>query len=87
MCPPIFRYEIVKPEKMDQALELLYATYHPDEPLTKHLGQLYTTYHPDEPLTKHLGQLYTTYHPDEPLTKHLGEYKPPTILMNHSQNI
>lgn len=35
---PSLRYEIVKPEKMDQALELLYATYHPDEPLTKHLG-------------------------------------------------
>jgi hypothetical protein len=34
-----FRYEIVKPEKIDQALELLYATYHPDEPLTKHLGK------------------------------------------------
>lgn len=35
---PSLRYEIVKPEKIEQALELLYATYHPDEPLTKHLG-------------------------------------------------
>lgn len=37
LLPPL-RYEIVTPEKLDQAQELLYATYHPFEPLTKHIG-------------------------------------------------
>jgi len=37
LLPPL-RYEIVTPEKIEQAKELLYATYHPFEPLTKHLG-------------------------------------------------
>jgi len=35
---PTFRYEIVTPDQLDQAKELLYASYHPFEPLTKHLG-------------------------------------------------
>lgn len=39
LLPPL-RYEIVTPEKTEQAQELLYATYHPYEPLTKHLGLL-----------------------------------------------
>eukprot|EP00088_Acartia_fossae_P007569 TRINITY_DN13566_c0_g1_i5.p1 TRINITY_DN13566_c0_g1~~TRINITY_DN13566_c0_g1_i5.p1 ORF type:complete len:301 (+),score=73.09 TRINITY_DN13566_c0_g1_i5:78-905(+) len=37
LLPPL-RYEIVKPDKLDLAIELLYASYHPYEPLTKHLG-------------------------------------------------
>jgi hypothetical protein len=37
LLPPL-RYEIVTPDKFEQATELLYATYHPFEPLTKHLG-------------------------------------------------
>jgi len=37
LLPPL-RYEIVTPDKIGQAQELLYATYHPHEPLTKHLG-------------------------------------------------
>jgi len=37
LLPPL-RYEIVTPDKFDQAQDLLYATYHPYEPLTKHLG-------------------------------------------------
>jgi hypothetical protein len=55
---------------MDQALELLYATDHPDEPLTKHLGESNTTF---DKMDQALELLYATYHPDEPLTKHLGE--------------
>jgi len=31
-------YSIVGPEKLDVVNKLLYATYHPDEPITKHLG-------------------------------------------------
>lgn len=31
-------YSIVGPHKLDIANDLLYATYHPDEPITKHLG-------------------------------------------------
>jgi len=37
LLPPL-RYEIVTPDKIALAQELLYATYHPYEPLTKHLG-------------------------------------------------
>jgi len=37
LLPPL-RYEIVTPDKIGLAQELLYATYHPHEPLTKHLG-------------------------------------------------
>lgn len=35
---PNYRYELVTPETVDQAKELLYASYHPFEPLTTHLG-------------------------------------------------
>jgi hypothetical protein len=37
LLPPL-RYEIVRPERINEAIDLLYATYHPYEPLTKHLG-------------------------------------------------
>jgi len=37
LLPPM-RYEIVKPERLGEAIDLLYKTYHPNEPLTKHLG-------------------------------------------------
>ena len=31
-------YAIASPEKLDAVNNLLYASYHPDEPITKHLG-------------------------------------------------
>jgi len=37
LLPPL-RYEIVSPDRVNEAIDLLYATYHPYEPLTKHLG-------------------------------------------------
>jgi len=38
MKHPSLTYSVVGPHKVDVANNLLYATYHPDEPITRHLG-------------------------------------------------